>query len=72
MKTLLTSLSILLLLSSFASAQEYPRPLLLPGQSEISGDLGISWINENGQTVPYYMIGVMPDLQFGQSESDLT
>ncbi|MFZ1082114.1 MAG: hypothetical protein WAO19_09320 [Candidatus Kryptoniota bacterium] len=66
MKTLLLAISILVLFLSPSFAQEYPRPPLLPGQSEISGGLGVSWITENGQTVPYYMIGVMPDLQFGK------
>ncbi len=65
MKTVLLTASTLLFLSSFTFAQEYQKPLLLPGQSQISGGLGISWITENGKTVPYYMIGVMPDLQFG-------
>jgi hypothetical protein len=62
MKILVLSISILILLSSSTFAQEYPRPMLLPGESQISGGLGISWID--GQ--PYYMIGVMPDLQFGK------
>jgi hypothetical protein len=65
-KTLLTIFSTLLLFVEVNFAQEYPRPLLLTGQSEISGGLGVTWITENGQTVPYYMIGLMPDLQFGK------
>ena len=55
-----------LLLSASAFAQNYPKPMLAPGESQIAGGLGISWINENGETTPYYMIGVMPDLQFGK------
>jgi hypothetical protein len=61
MKTILLTVSILIVLSSLAFAQEYPKPLLAPGQSQVAGGLGISWINGE----PYYMIGVMPDLQFG-------
>lgn len=66
LETLFPAISILLLFLPPSFAQEYPRLLLLPGQSQISGGLGISWITENGQTVPYYMIGVIPDLQFGE------
>jgi hypothetical protein len=62
MKSFLLPLSILIVISSFAFAQEYPKPLLAPGESQIAGGLGISWINGE----PYYMIGVMPDLQFGK------
>jgi len=36
--------------------------MLAPGQSQVSGGLGVSWIDGE----PYYMIGVMPDLQFGK------
>lgn len=62
MKSFLLPLSILIVISSFAFAQEYPKPLLAPGESQIAGGLGISWINGE----PYYMIGLMPDLQFGK------
>lgn len=47
-------------------AQNYPRPMLPPGESLVSGGLGISWITDNGVSTPYYFIGVMPDLQFGK------
>lgn len=66
MKILKTIFALLFLSSTTIFAQNYPRPLLAPGESQIAGGLGISWINENGQTTPYYMIGVMPDLQFGK------
>ena len=49
-------------LSTVSFAQNYPRPLLEPGENQISGGLGISWIDGT----PYYMLGVMPDLQFGK------
>ncbi len=62
MKSLLLPLSILISISSFAFAQEYPKPMLAPGQSQVAGGIGISWINGE----PYYMIGVMPDLQFSK------
>jgi len=61
MKAILLTVSISFVLSSFAFAQEYPKPLLAPGQSQVAGGLGVSWINGEA----YYMIGVMPDLQFG-------
>jgi hypothetical protein len=66
MKKVSANISILILLSSLAFGQQYPRPTLLPGQSQVSGGLGISWITENGETTPYYTIGLMPDLQFGK------
>ena len=66
MKVLTTIIAVTFISVSSIFAQNYPRPLLAPGESQIEGGLGISWINENGQTVPYYMIGVMPDLQFGK------
>ncbi len=50
-----------LTLSSPLLSQTYPEPLLLPGQSEISGGMGISWIDGT----PFYMIGVLPNLSFG-------
>ncbi len=62
MKILLTMCFAIVMLSPIAFAQQYPQPMLLPGQSQISGGLGISWINGT----PYYMIGVMPDLSFGK------
>jgi len=66
MKILLMPFSIIIILTVEVFAQSYNQPLLAPGQSQISGGLGISWINENGENVPYYMIGVMPDLSFGK------
>lgn len=66
MKALTAIIAITFISVSSLFAQNYPRPLLAPGESQIEGGLGISWINENGKTVPYYMIGVMPDLQFGK------
>ncbi len=56
-----------LVLSSAALAQNYQAPTIPPGQSQISGGLGITWITENnGEAVPYYSIGVLPDLSFGK------
>jgi len=61
MKTVLAIITAIGILSSIASAQQYPQPLLAPGQSQVSAGLGVSWIDGT----PYYMIGVMPDLSFG-------
>ncbi len=66
MRILSTTLVSLLVLSGTLLAQNYPKPLLAAGESQVAGGLGISWINENNQTTPYYMVGVMPDLQFGK------
>ncbi len=66
MKTFFAAIVFTLAASVPLFAQNYPKPLLAPGESQIAGGLGISWINENGVSTPYYMIGVMPDLQFGK------
>ncbi len=62
MKTLIAVFIASLILSVSASAQMYQQPMLMPGQSEIAGGLGISWLNGT----PYYMVGVQPDLSFGK------
>ncbi len=61
MKTSLLSIAFLVSFSSSTIAQEFAKPLLAPGQSQIAGGMGVSWIDGT----PYYMIGVMPDLQIG-------
>lgn len=66
MKVVTTTLLTAFVLCAPAFGQNYPTPMLAPGESQIAGGLGISWVNENGQNTPYYMIGVMPDLQFGK------
>ncbi|HEY9165433.1 MAG TPA: hypothetical protein VIS48_04675 [Candidatus Kryptonia bacterium] len=62
MKSVISLLVLTAVFSSISYGQQYPRPLLAPGQSQISGGLGVSWIDGT----PYYMIGVMPDLSFGK------
>ncbi len=66
MKILTVILMTSLVWAASTFAQNYPKPMLAPGESQIAGGLGISWINENGETTPYYMVGIMPDLQFGK------
>lgn len=72
MKFLLTVSTAFLIFAKVTFAQDYQptgfygEPLVPPDQNQISGGLGISWITENGQTTPYYTIGVMPDLSFGK------
>ncbi|MGC8595876.1 MAG: hypothetical protein ACP5MI_09765 [Candidatus Kryptoniota bacterium] len=36
------------------------------GTNGLTGGMGISWITENGKTVPYYTLTLMPDLSFGK------
>ncbi len=62
------ALSVSVLLSaSFCSAQNFAEPPLLPGENQISGGLGITWITDGGgEPVQYYSIGVLPDLSFGK------
>ncbi|MCL4540071.1 MAG: hypothetical protein M1469_07355 [Bacteroidetes bacterium] len=60
------SISILVLVSD-SFAQNYNGSILPTDQNEISGGLGITWITDNGgEPVPYYSIGVLPDLSFGK------
>ncbi len=72
MKLFLTLITAFLFSAPFTIAQYYQptgiygESLVPPDQNQISGGLGISWITENGQTTPYYTIGVMPDLSFGK------
>ncbi len=62
MKLLLMLFLATLISSQVSESQTYPSPILAPGQSEISGGMGISWIDGT----PYYMIGVIPSLSFGK------
>ncbi len=56
----------IVVLGSSACAQNYSQSVLPPVQNQISGGLGITWITDNGgEPVPYYSIGVLPDLSFG-------
>ncbi len=66
MKISLAALIIIIGTAASSFAQMYPKPILAPGESRVSGGLGISWINENGVSTPYYFIGIVPDLQFGK------
>lgn len=67
MKLYTAACAAILVLSSAVFAQNYQPPVVPAGQSQISGGLGITWITDNkGEPVPYYSIGVLPDLSFGK------
>lgn len=57
----------ILILSSVTIAQDYQGTIFPQGTNQISGGLGITWITDNnGEPVPYYSIGILPDLSFGK------
>ena len=67
MNKIISTLSFFIFLSYNALAQLGGMQFYSnEGANAVTGGMGVSWITENGKTVPYYTLTLMPDLSFGK------